>query len=94
VQLEQLALPREHAAPHADWEWPWDSMRGGEQALPSLSPMASDTWLYALHVRRSDTVYQCDTSVPQQVYDGSARHLVPLALPSAFAFRALARRAF
>ena len=54
----------------------------------ALSPTVGDKGLYALHVRRSDTLYTCDTRVLREVKDGSARHLVPLALPSASASRA------
>ena len=72
----------------ADWAWPLESTPSEEQAL---SPTVGDKGLYALHVRRSDTLYTCDTRVPRQVKDGSARHL---ALPSASASRAPSRRAF
>ena len=75
----------------ADWAWPWESTPSEE---PALSPAVGGNGLYALHVRRSDTLHQCDTRVLRQVKDGSARHLVPLALPSASASRAPSRRAF
>ena len=75
----------------ADWAWPWESTPSEE---PALSPVVGGNGLYALHVRRSDTLHQCDTRVLRQVKDGSARHRVPLAPPSASASRAPSRRAF